>query len=111
MAEQIFWGTLFSDTDDFLLEGPTGIPTKVDFFADKPELETLVTNQGLDRHQQVSILGHMGVDPRLGLAPCIIAENIVSHNDIALCAFEMHKSGGGSAFDNWLLAERQLLQP
>jgi hypothetical protein len=109
MVQQIFWGTLFSDTDDYLLEGSDGIPTKVDFFVDRPDLALFVTNEGLDRHQQVSILGHMGEDPRLGLKPVIIAENIASHKDIALCAFELSSSSSGSALDNWLQAERQLL--
>ena len=104
---QVFWGTLFSDTDDFLLQRPGG-PTKVDLFIQ--HLELFVINNKLDQHQGVSILGHMGVDPRLGSGECIIAEKVVSKEDIALRAFEIYKSGhGGSALSNWLSAERQLL--
>jgi hypothetical protein len=52
----------------------------------------------------------MAIDPRLGLKEVIIAEKVVSQNDIAMRAFEIYKSGhGSSAFDNWLSAERQLL--
>jgi hypothetical protein len=105
---QVFWGTLISDTDDFLLQRPEGL-TKVDLFI-QPDLELFVINTKLDQHQQVSILGHLGHDPRLGSEECIIAEKIVSQKDIAVRAFEIYKSGtGGSALSNWLSAELQLL--
>jgi hypothetical protein len=106
---QVFSGTLSSDTDDFLLLPPGGDFVKVDFFF-QPGLEEFVTSNKLDQHQQVSILGHLGVDPRLGQEECVIAEKVVSHNDIAGRAFEIYKSARGrSALDNWLSAERQLL--
>jgi hypothetical protein len=116
---QIFWGTLSSDTDDFLLQLPQGsselVETsanslmKVDLFV-QPGIEKFVTQNGLDQHQEVSILGHLGVDPRLGPGDHIVAEVITSHGDIAARAFEIYQSGHGqSAFDNWLSAECQLL--
>ena len=102
---QVFWGTLTSDTDNFLLDNFR----IVDLFL-QPDLETFVIDNKLNQRQQVSILGHLGVDPRLGLEEVIIAEKVVSQNDIAMRAFEIYKSGhGSSAFDNWLSAERQLL--
>jgi hypothetical protein len=116
---QIFWGTLSSDTDDFLLQLPQGsselVETsanplmKVDLFV-QPGIENFVTENGLAQHQEVSILGHLGVDPRLGPGDHIVAERITSHDDIAARAFEIYQSGHGqSAFDNWLSAECQLL--
>lgn len=116
---QIFWGTLSSDTDDFLLQLSQGSPElfevganflmKVDLFI-QPGIEEFVIEKRLDQHQEVSILGHLGVDPRLGPGDHILAERITSHDDIAARAFEIYQSGRGqSAFDNWLSAERQLL--
>jgi hypothetical protein len=115
----IFWGTLSSDTDDFLLQLPEGsselfesganLLMKVDLFA-QPGIEGFVIENKLDQHQEVSILGHLGVDPRLGPGDHIVVERITSHDDIAVRAFEIYQSGHGqSAFDNWLSAERQLL--
>ncbi len=106
-TNQIFWGTLLSDTDNFLLQRPNGF-TIVDVFV-HPEVENDVVNNQLDRHQEVSILGNLGHDPRLGSLECIIAEKIVTHADIAARAFQIYQSGrGGSALSNWLSAERQL---
>jgi hypothetical protein len=69
-----------------------------------------VTENRLDQHREVSILGHLGVDPRLGPGDHILAERITSHDDIAVRAFEIYQSGRGqSAVDNWLSAESQLL--
>jgi hypothetical protein len=115
----IFWGTLSSDTDDFVLQLPQGsselceiganLLMKVDLFM-QPGIEEFVIENRLDQHQEVSILGHLGVDPRLGPGDHIVAEKITSHDDIAVRAFEIYQSGHGqSAFDNWLSAERQLL--
>jgi hypothetical protein len=63
--------------------------------------------------QQVSILGRIG-DPVMtesGKLPSIVAEAIVSHQDVAQWAYEIYESGkGGCTFDNWLVAERQLLE-
>jgi hypothetical protein len=106
---QIFWGIMWSDTDDYWL-GPAqgGMQLKVDPYIHG--LAAFVAENGLDQNQQVSILGQLGVDPRLGQNECIIADSIASHNDIAVRAFEISQSGrGGSPFDNWLSAERQLL--
>ena len=115
---QIFWGTLSSDTDDFLLQLSQGSPELVEIDADlmkvdlfvQPGIEEVVIENKLDQHQEVSILGHLGVDPRLGPGDHIVAEVITSHGDIAARAFEIYQSGyGQSAFDNWLSAECQLL--
>jgi hypothetical protein len=115
---QIFWGTLSSETVDFVLQLPQGSPELVEIDADlmkvdlfvAPGIEEVVIENRLDQHQEVSILGHLGVDPRLGPGDHILAERITSHDDIAMRAFEIYQSGRGqSAFDNWLSAESQLL--
>jgi hypothetical protein len=115
---EIFWGTLSSDTNDFLLQLARGGPElveidanimKVDLFV-QPGIEEFVIEHRLAQHKEVSILGHLGVDPRLGPGDHILAERIASHDDIAVRAFEIYQSGRGqSAFDNWLSAESQLL--
>src|SRR5260370_39286836 len=62
-------------------------------------------------HQEVSIIGEMGKavgSPFLKL----LADRIVTHQEIAIRAFEIFKSPkGGSAEENWLRAERELLGP
>jgi hypothetical protein len=113
-GQSIFWGTFSSDSDEFLLlEKPAGPFVQVTY---SPQSITDDDQRrvGLlaDLQKQVSILGHMGepVMTELGKLPSIIAEKLVSHEDVAIQAFDIYRSGRGrSALDNWLLAERQLL--
>lgn len=66
-------------------------------------------------HKQVSILGRrgkrpLGGDPDSPTVPTFLVRNMVTQAEIAKRAFEIHQSGrGGSALDDWLRAERQLL--
>jgi hypothetical protein len=67
-------------------------------------------------HKLVSLLGHMG-ERSLGGDPdslpkvhSLIAAKIVLQSDIAVRAFAISQSAeNGSALDNWLRAERELL--
>jgi hypothetical protein len=109
-AEEIFSGVLFSDSGDYWLQLPDGQKAKVDFFVRQDKnLGQLVESQGLNQHQQVSILGSHGADSRI-TGPCILAQNIVSHKDIEQRATEISKSTAGAPLDNWLHAERELLE-
>jgi hypothetical protein len=113
--QRIFWGGFSSDSDEFLLQQPPGTGP----FVQVSYSPVAITDQDqrrvgslADLHRQVSILGRSGepVPTELGRLPSIIAEKIVSQEDIAQRAFEIYKSGqSGSTLDNWLLAERQLL--
>jgi Protein of unknown function (DUF2934) len=96
--DRIFVGTMQFTTDNFLLapdeSGGGQDFVDVDFgFQD----ETL-------NHQRVSILGHM----RDGT---IVARKVILHQDIASRAYGIWESGdGGTDLDNWLRAERELLE-
>jgi hypothetical protein len=58
----------------------------------------------------VSVIGRIGV-PEGSPHTKLIVEKMVLHDDIAARAQAIHKSGhGGFAEDNWLRAERELLQ-
>ena len=60
-------------------------------------------------HTTVSVIGHMGIPPSSGMLKLIV-EKLASHIDIAQRAYEIFESGrGGSADENWIQAERQLL--
>lgn len=106
MADQedrIFTGTLFITTDNFQLKPPGNEP-----FID---LDFTFLDDRLDR-QDISVLGHLGerkITDFTGVRS-IIAMNVVPKHDIAVRAYEIYESGqGGTAEDNWLRAERQLL--
>jgi hypothetical protein len=105
---RVFWGTLSWIAPDFRLATPGGDPLLV-FFDD--ELKRFVREHELDEHRRVSILGDEGLAPRGELVAILNPSNVVSHHHIAVRAYEIYASGhGGSAFDNWLAAERQLLE-
>jgi hypothetical protein len=110
----IFWGTLSldPDTDNYLLSPPEGgfeqgkFPLKVTAELSLDALGFLSENQ---LPLQVSILGSLAEDAEVGPGEILEVDSIASHKDIAVRAFEIYASGGQSAFDNWLSAERQLL--
>lgn len=91
-------GTLGADTDSWLLVGEHVTPLDI-------SLDFDTSLQG----EVVSVTGTMGVPPSSHFTKFIV-ENIVSHEAIANRAHEIHQSDhGGSAGDNWLRAERELL--
>src|SRR4051812_15449940 len=60
-------------------------------------------------HKAVSVVGKMGIPPS-SLETKLIVEQLATHDDIAIRAFEIFKSGaGGSQDDQWFRAERELL--
>lgn len=62
------------------------------------------------KNKTVSIIVEIGVPPGSPLIVKLIAEKIVTHEEIASRVYETYKSGlGGTADDNWFCAERQLL--
>jgi len=102
-TERVFAGTLRFTTDNFLLAP----------FGNGPFLDVSFpfTDGALDG-QSVSILGHMGERVITGsiTTPSIIGRKVIAQKAIELKAFEISISpGAGSAFDNWLRAERELL--
>jgi hypothetical protein len=111
---RISWGIFSSDSDEFLLQ-ETGNSPFVQVTYSPPSITESDQHRVAslaDHHQRVSILGHGGelAVTELGKLRSIIAERIVSHEDVARHAFEIFKSGSGaSAFDNWLHAERHVL--
>jgi len=113
IQERIFWGTFTSDSDDFFIQETGNTPFIAVEFSPFPVEDEGRIGSLADHRQQVSILGHMGelTATELGeKTPSITAAKIASHRDIALQAFGIFESGkGASAFDNWLLAERQVL--
>ncbi|SRR6266498_91436 len=62
------------------------------------------------RHKAVSVIGTMGVPSSAPGITKLIVQKLVSHENIAKRAYEIYESSnGGSADDNWLRAERELL--
>jgi hypothetical protein len=60
-------------------------------------------------HKTVSVVGKMGIPPS-SFDTKLIVEKLVTHDEIALRAFDLFKSGvGGSQDDQWFRAERELL--
>lgn len=58
-------------------------------------------------HKTVSVIGKMGVVSGFNK---LIVETLIPHEAIAKRAYDIYQSGhGGSADDNWLRAERELL--
>lgn len=113
LQQKIFWGTFTSDSDDFFIQETGNTPFIAVEFSPFPVEDEGRIGSLADHRQQVSILGHMGelTATELGeKTPSITATKIASHRDIAQQAFGIFESGrGASAFDNWLLAERQVL--
>jgi hypothetical protein len=91
-------GTLHASSDSWLLVREHVRPLHIPFDFDTSMEGT-----------KVSVIGQMG---RTQGSPDtkLIVEKIVLHDDIAARADAIHRSGqGGSAEDNWLRAERELL--
>lgn len=91
-------GTLRASTDSWLLVGEhvqlLHIPFDIAASMDE---------------KTVSVIGKMGMPEGLSETKLIV-ERIVLHEDIAVRAQAIHQSGGGgSAEDDWLRAERELL--
>jgi hypothetical protein len=47
--------------------------------------------------------------PKVSAAAIVAPKAEITHDVIAQRAYEISQSGGGSEFDNWLRAERELL--
>ncbi len=61
-------------------------------------------------HKTVSVIGQMGIPPSAPGILKLIVEKLDSHDDIAIRAFDIFKSGaGGSQGDHWFRGERELL--
>src|SRR6267142_2177799 len=59
-------------------------------------------------HKNVSVIGKMGIPPS-SFETKLIVEKLVTHDDIAIRAFDLFQSGvGGSQDDQWFRAEREL---
>ncbi len=111
--ESIFSGTITFSTDDIFIQF-TENGQFVDLSGDvitQPNFEENPFN-----HQRASVLGHIGERSLTGdpnsfpRVRSLIATKAVLQSDIALRAFNFFQSGhGGSALDNWLRAERELL--
>ena len=108
-ARKIVAGTLLITTDNFLL-APFGGGPALDL-ALQGALATSLDDR-LDRHP-VSVLGLMGeraIDAS-SRVPSLHAESIVSQAKIAERAFARHEANPTvTALDNWLRAERELLE-
>jgi hypothetical protein len=108
-TDRIFVGTFTFTTDDFLLK-PPGPVNFIDVTLEGNLLQTV--NESGFNHKMVSIFGRMGERVITGsvTVPSLIAKQVVTQQNIAVRAFEISQSGGsGSALDNWLRAERELL--
>lgn len=98
ISKTFAYGTLEADTDTWLLAREQVIPLDISFSFDT-SLE----------HRTVSVIGRMGI-PQGSSMTKLIVEKIVGHDAIAGRSYEIHQSGqGDSAIDNWLSAERELL--
>lgn len=97
---QLYWGTLALRHDRLLLRQAYDKDVSILCFAGENAHE-------LDQHV-VSVVGHVAGTE--GSDQPVVAEKVVSHEAVARRAYELHESGsGGSALDNWLRAERELL--
>ena len=98
ISKTFAYGTLEADTDTWLLAREQVIPLDISF-----PFDTFL------EHKMVSVIGRMGI-PQGSSMTKLIVEKIVSHDAIAGRSFEIYQSSqGGSAIDNWLIAERELL--
>lgn len=97
---QLYWGTLSLQRDSLLLRQAHSTDVSILCFAGENAHE-------LDQ-QVVSIIGHAAEGE--GDAQPVVAEKVVTHEDVARRAYELHESGaGGTPLENWLRAERELL--
>jgi hypothetical protein len=91
-------GALRANSDSWLLAREHVRPLHIPF-----DFDTSIEGK------MVSVIGRMGV-PEGSPDTRLIVEKIALHDDIAARALAIHTSGqGGSAEDNWLRAERELL--
>ena len=91
-------GTLAASSDSWLLVGDHVKPLHIPF-----DFDTSIEGK------LVSVIGKIGM-PEGSSESKLIVEKIVLHADIAARADAIHQSGqGGSAEENWLRAERELL--
>jgi hypothetical protein len=107
--ERIYWGRIqFADGGTLFELTETGK------FLDLSGGPIEVRTDDRLNHQRVSVLGRMG-HRQLGIentmwVPSLVASKLVTHAEIALRALAISESAlGGSAFDNWLRAEKELL--
>ena len=62
------------------------------------------------QHKTVSVIGKMGIPDSAPGITKLIVDKIISHEAIAIRAFDIFKSDeGGSPVDHWLRAEQELL--
>lgn len=95
----IAFGTLFEDGDTWLL-----------IARDRIILLDLALPDLSVEHKTVSVRGKMGIPPSAPGIVKLIVEKLVSHDEIAIRAFDLYNSGAaGSQDDHWLRAERELL--
>lgn len=61
-------------------------------------------------HKTVSAAGKFGIPPSAPGITKLLVDRFASHDEIAKRAFAIYQSGrGGSAGENWVRAERELL--
>jgi hypothetical protein len=121
--EEIRIGLFVTTSDNFILnqEAPDGRSLGfLDVTFEGPSNHLLTDAGGFEfesrfNHKRVSILGRLGKRNLSGDAgpeiTTFFVRNMVTQAEIAKLAFEIHQSGrGGSALDDWLRAERQLLE-
>ena len=111
-ADEIRSGRITFTTADFLIQF-TENGQFIDLSGEGTEQKGF--DENTYNHRRVSVIGHMGDrpiggDPLSPRVPSFIAKKIVLQTDIAVRAFEIfHSPQSGSALDNWLRAERELL--
>ncbi len=96
----IAYGTLGADSDTwFLITGDNMLLLDVNFSFDNSS-----------ENKTVSVIGKMGIPPSSPGITKLIADRIITHEAIAIRAFDIFKSGeGGTQDDHWFRAERELL--
>jgi hypothetical protein len=109
-------GFFFITTDGLFLQTRPGTPLNSEFRGsvtiEADEALAVRLNESFD-HEDVSVLGHVSDrdgNGRSGAVATLHASNVVLKSDIAVRAFEISTSENrGSALDNWLQAESDLL--
>ena len=96
------YGTLESDTDSWLLAAEQAVPLDVSLIG---SFDTAL------EHHSISVVGTLGKPPSAPTITKLIVEKLVGHDAIRRRAYELYESGKReAAADNWLRAERELLQ-
>ena len=97
-SKVIDYGVLHASSDTWLLVREHVQPLHIPFDFD-------ISMEG----KMVSVIGKMG-KPKGSSETRLIVEKMVLHKDIAARAEKIHQTGqGGSAQDDWVRAERELL--